>query len=55
MPSCGAPSGSHGSVQSNVYAAFAANDMLLRLYVLNAGAERPDAYSDARAGRAILA
>lgn len=33
MPSCGAPSGSHGSVQSNVYAASAGNDMPLILYI----------------------
>jgi hypothetical protein len=36
MPSCGAPSGSHGSVHSNVYACSAGNDMPLTLYVRNA-------------------
>jgi hypothetical protein len=36
MPSCGAPSGSHGSAQSNVYAASVGNDMPLILYVRNA-------------------
>jgi hypothetical protein len=36
MPSCGAPSGSHESVHSNVYACSAGNDMPLTLYVRNA-------------------
>jgi hypothetical protein len=36
MPSCGAPSGSHESVHSNVYACSAGNDMPPTLYVRNA-------------------
>jgi hypothetical protein len=35
MPSCGAPSGSHGSEHSNVYAASAGSDMPLTLYGRN--------------------